>query len=169
MAMARQMLTVGTAVITVAFAWQLSAAPAAIADCRTLADPAARLACYDGVAGRTNAAEPQAAPISPTPPSVSVTESPPARSNNIPPAQASTPRSDSKPRSDFDSRVTAVIPQRHGYYRFMLEDGSAYLTTAVATPLAVGDAVHVRRTFVGTTYIDAEGRDPISVRLARPQ
>ncbi|WP_442678650.1 hypothetical protein ACSBM8_14195 [Sphingomonas sp. ASY06-1R] len=78
-------------------------------------------------------------------------------------------RDDLKRRSNFDSRIAAVVPQRHGYYRLVLEDGSAYLTTSVAPPVPVGAAVHIRRTFAGTTYLDTAGRDPIAIRLARAQ
>ncbi len=62
-----------------------------------------------------------------------------------------------------------MIPLRHGYYRLVLEDGSAYFTTAVAPPPSVGADVHIRRTFVGTTYLDTADRDPISVKPARLQ
>jgi hypothetical protein len=146
------------------------AAPRTMADCRALSDPAARLSCYDTIgveapvplpAPAPYAAAP-ARPADPAPPSATVAASP-ARDT------ARAQRDDLKRRSNFDSRIAAVVPQRHGYYRLVLEDGSAYLTTSVAPPVPVGAAVHIRRTFAGTTYLDTAGRDPIAIRLAREQ
>jgi len=141
-----------------------AAAPQAFADCRALTDSAARLTCYDSLNG-------QALPIAPsttqqTAPAVRNEATPPA-SGYPPPVPA--PASKAARRSDFDSRISSVTPLRHGYYRLVLEDGSAYFTTSVAPPPAVGAEVHIRRTFAGTTYLDTKGRDPIAIRTARQQ
>ena len=145
-----------------------SAAPRTMADCRALSDPAARLSCYDTI----GAEAPLPAPAPSAAVSSSVAEpSAPSAPVAAPPARTATqaPNSDLKRRSDFDSRIAAVVPQRHGYYRLVLDDGSAYLTTSVAPPVPVGAAVHIRRTVIGTTYLDTPGRDPIAIRLARQQ
>jgi len=145
----------------------LHAAPSA-QDCRALADPTARLACYDALAAGTPApgATPPA-PAQPIPPAHAPIAAPsPAY---VPPAPTRTVARDGAHGSTFDSRLVKVVPQRHGYYRLELEDGSAYLTTAVAPAPPAGVAVHVRRTFVGTTYIDTAGWDPIAVKLTKRQ
>jgi len=143
-----------------------SAATRSIEDCRALADPSARLACYDELAGRSPAT--QAGPPAAVAPSFGTRTAPAVQAAPAPQA-AKAPVEDLKHRPDFDSRLAAVVPLRHGYYRLELEDGTAYETTAVAPPPQAGEAVHIRRTFVGTTYLDSEGRSPIAIRLARRQ
>ena len=138
-----------------------TAAPQAFADCRVLTDAAARLACYDALNAQASPTATQ--PIAPAAQSQAM---PPA-SGYAPPMPA--PASKPARRSDFDSRIASVTPLRHGYYRLVLEEGSAYFTTSVAPPPAVGAEVHIRRTFAGTTYLDTKGRDPIAIRLARGQ
>jgi hypothetical protein len=146
-----------------------SAAPRSIEDCRALTDPSARLACYDELAGRPPAAA-QAEPPAAAAPAVTKHATPSSPVQATPAPQASkAPVENLKHRPDFDSRLAAVVPLRHGYYRLELEDGTAYETTAVAPPPQAGEAVHIRRTFVGTTYLDTPGRSPIAIRLARRQ
>jgi len=148
-----------------------SAATRSMEDCRALADPSARLACYDELAGGTPAAT-QARPPAAAAPSFGTrgTSAPAPATQAMPaPQAAKAPVEDLKHRPDFDSHLVAVVPLRHGYYRLELEDGSAYETTAVAPPPQAGEAVHIRRTFVGTTYLDTKGRSPIAIRLARRQ
>ncbi|WP_253201200.1 hypothetical protein [Sphingomonas quercus] len=70
-------------------------------------------------------------------------------------------------RADYDTEIATVTPLRHGYYRLQLADGTAYNTTVVAAPPAVGDAVHVRRSPLGTTFFDMAGRSPFAVKPAR--
>jgi hypothetical protein len=148
-----------------------SAATRSMEDCRALADPSARLACYDELAGRTPAAT-QEDPPATAAPSFGTRSTPapaPAILATPAPQAAKAPVEDLKHRPDFDSRLAAVVPLRHGYYRLELEDGTAYETTTVAPPPQAGEAVHIRRTFVGTTYLDTKGRSPIAIRLARRQ
>ncbi|WP_420139865.1 hypothetical protein [Sphingomonas sp.] len=147
-----------------------SAAPRTMAECRALSDPPTRLRCYDMIGGEAPSPGPAPAPYVPAP-TRSTDSAQPAAPIMTRPAHdtARAQREDLKRRSNFDSRIAAVVPQRHGYYRLVLEDGSAYLTTSVAPPVPVGAAVHIRRTFAGTTYLDTAGRDPIAIRLAREQ
>jgi hypothetical protein len=144
----------------------LLAAPA-LTDCRAVADRDARLACYDALPSGAPAAAQTAAPT-PAPMAASPSPSAPAPMAAAPAATPSAvAASDTARRSNFDSHLVAVVPQRHGYYRLELEDGSAYLTTSVGPPPPVGAEVHIRRTFVGTTYLDLAGWDPIAIRLTK--
>ena len=126
--------------------------------CARVDDPAARLACYDRAAGRV-AAEGAPAPV-PTPPAAR-----PAPSRAV----AESPREALRKRGAFDSTLTSVTPLRHGYYRLELADGSAYDTAVVAPPPPVGAAVHVRKSPLGTTFFDMDGRAPFTVKLSRRQ
>jgi hypothetical protein len=144
----------------------LLAAPA-LTDCRALADRDARLACYDALPSSAPAnAPPAASTPAPMAASPSVSPSSPVAATPAP-TPAPVAAADTERRSNFDSHLIAVVPQRHGYYRLELEDGSAYLTTSVGPPPPVGAEVHVRRTFVGTTYLDLAGWDPIAIKLTK--
>lgn len=133
-------------------------AQAAEDDCARIDDPSARLACYDRQSGRaTQDSQPMPVPAPPTAPSAASTNNYQDRRDAL------------KSRTDFDSRLKAAIPLRHGYYRLELEDGTAYDTTTVAPPPHAGAMVHVRRTPFGTTFFDMEGRKPFTVRLSRRQ
>ena len=172
--MKRQICTVALGFASVLLATETEAAPRSMDECRTLSDPTARLACYDEVAGVAPAAQAPAPAVQPpgpaAQPSFQSRATPPvAQQQAAAPARTQAAPAELKKRSDFDSRLTAVVPLRHGYYRLELEDGTAYETTAVAPPPAAGEAVHIRRTFVGTTYLDMKGRSPIAIRLARVQ
>ncbi|MFB9051104.1 hypothetical protein ACFFV8_20600 [Sphingobium indicum] len=132
--------------------------------CARLDDPSERLACYDRRSGRAAAdSRPIPLPASPAPARVA--------------GAAAAAEGDSyqdrrdvlKSRTDFDSRLKAAVPLRHGYYRLELEDGTAYDMTTVGPPPPVGAMVHVRRTPFGTTFFDMEGRKPFTVRLSRRQ
>ena len=71
-------------------------------------------------------------------------------------------------RADPTGRVTAITPLRYGLYRIQLDDGRQFdMTSDVSAPPAVGDAVSLRRTLMGTTFLDIRGRSPITVRLLR--
>jgi hypothetical protein len=146
-----------------------SAAPRSMEDCRALSDASARLACYDELAGRTPPATQAVPPAAPVPSFGKPAAPTPTAQTKPAPQVSSAPVEDLKHRPDFDSRLAAVVPLRHGYYRLELEDGTAYETTAVAPPPAAGEAVHIRRTFFGTIYLDTKGRSPIAIRLARRQ
>ena len=130
--------------------------------CASIDDPSNRLACYDARSGR--AVQSGAAPAPrPAPSSAPPATSPALSNTNLDQREAL------KSLTDFDSRLKAVVPLRHGYYRLELADGTSYDTTTVAPPPTVGDLIHVRRTPFGTTFFDIEGRKPFTVRLSRRQ
>ncbi len=126
-------------------------------ECRSIADPAARLACYD------EREAPRPAARIPTAPTAAAR---PARQPV--PTTAGTSRADSV-RADAEGRVVAVARRRYGLFRLTLDDGRAYdTTTNTQAPPAVGAAIRLRRTPLGTTFLDTRGRDPITVRRVRP-
>jgi hypothetical protein len=139
-----------------------------VKECRAIADAGERLACYDARAGHksgTDAAVP--APVSPSdeerPHRVAVTT---PTVHHVP---ARSRADDLKHRDEFDSRITSVEPLPHGYARIGLADGTRYDTTQIVARPRTGEAVHYRRTFLGTMFLDLPGRAPITVRLARQQ
>jgi hypothetical protein len=136
--------------------------------CRSIGDPAARLACYDRAMGagasanspvsavtREDKAPEAAAPPLATRSKQSLQEVGDRRQDQATPAKA--------------GRIAVVSPIRHGYYRLELDDGTAYETTVTGTPPPAGASVQIRRTFLGTTFFDIKGWSPVSVRLARPR
>lgn len=135
-------------------------------DCRAIADPAARLACYDA----RDAGQP-AAPARPVPseqPVPSIAPAAPAPVLAPVPAPSAPASTATTVRADPEGRIVAVAPLRYGLFRLTLDDGRAFdTTTNTQAPPAVGTAVRLRRTPLGTTFIDVAGRDPITVRLAR--
>jgi len=149
-------------------ALRAGAAAPSLEDCRSIADAAARLACYDAAANRNAASSPSVDAGANRRASRATAE--PAGERTV--SVASTPehtREELKQRSGFQSRLVSVAPLRHGYFRLGLEDGTAYDTTIVASPPPEGVAVRIRRTLVGTTYLDIKGWSPIPVRLSRRQ
>jgi hypothetical protein len=145
----------------------LLAATAAIAtpqnqDCRAITDPAARLACYDS-RDRSAASAAPAAGV----PAAAPSYAPPAAVAARPP-EAREMSNAEVIRSNPNGRVASVQPLKYGLYRLTLADGRV-LETATNTqrPPEVGTAVGLRRTLIGTTFLDAPGRDPITVRLVR--
>ena len=126
--------------------------------CARVDDPSERLACYDRRSGRARQ-DSRPIPVPASPAAISA-----AAINNH-----QDRRDALKNRTDFDSRLKAAIPLRHGYYRLELEDGTAYDMTTVAPPPQTSTAIHVRRTPFGTTFFDMEGRKPFTVRLSRRQ
>ena len=137
-------------------------------DCRAIADPAARLACYDSRAALPSAATPPSVPApSYAPPPAAVP--PPA---STAPAPVPPPRgasSASVVRADPTGRVVSVTPLRYGLFRVALDDGRSFDTaTNTDPPPPVGASVRLRRTpLLGTTFLDVPGRNPITVRLVR--
>lgn len=133
--------------------------------CRTIADSAARLACYDAL----ERAEP-AAPLATAP--AAVPDAAPRAA--IPPAPvpvAAPPASTSSADISRDAptgRIATVTRQRYGLYRLTLDDGRTFDTaTDRAAPPAAGTTVRLRRSVIGTTFLDAPGQSPITVRLVR--
>jgi hypothetical protein len=140
-----------------------SAAPSSTEQCRNIADPAARLACYDraadeGTAGKQgrSAERPAAAPA-PSPSSPTTASEPPRAA---PPTRATE-------KAPVNGQIVAVRPLRHGYFALELDNGAIYETTVVGTPPPVGAEVHIRRTLLGTTFFDIKGWSPITVRPSR--
>lgn len=165
--MIRAMVAMGA--LTSLAAAALSAPPSPLETCRSIADPAARLACYDRAAGQTPAPVAPADTAVPAPSTAEPAPRAPTFSQHQP-SRPSTGRNERREaQSDVDSRIAAVSPVRHGYYRLELADGTAYETTVTGAPPPVGAEVHIRRTFLGTTFFDIPGRSPVSVRPAREQ
>jgi len=130
--------------------------------CRSIADPAERLACYDratdqeaGKEARSRQAPPQVPASVPAAP-VATPEPPRAAAVTRTPDQAAT-----------GGQIVAVRPLRHGYFALELDNGAVYETTVVGTPPPVGADVHIRRTLFGTTFFDIKGWSPITVRPSR--
>lgn len=130
--------------------------------CASIDDPSARLACYDARSGRAAQSGAAHAPF-PVPSSTAPMTSPTLSNADLDQRQAL------KSRTDFGSRLKTVVPLRHGYFRLELADGTSYDTTTVAPPPIVGDLIHVRRTPLGTSFFDIDGRKPFTVRLSRRQ
>jgi hypothetical protein len=124
--------------------------------CNKIVDAAARLACYDARHGAP--AAPAGSFASPAPATAVAT--PPIRSSRR-------ARSAQHAPLQLDSRVVAVRPALHGYWLVTLADGRSYETTQSVDAPEVGQAVHLRHTFLGTTFIDIHGRPPITVRLVQ--
>ena len=129
----------------------LAAAATAAQDpeCRAIADPVARLTCYD-LRDRKS-----------LPPSAG--EAPMA----VPPSAA--PRPAPAPSSgDAAGRIASVAPLKYGLFRLTLDDGRMFDTaTNKDAPPAVGASVTLRRSFIGTTFLDVPGRSPLTVRRVR--
>ena len=146
----------------------LSSAPPAQA-CRTITESAVRLACYDA----QERAEPAARPTAPlaTAPAAVPDVAPPAAISSAPVPVATLPASTSSAdiiRDAPTGRIAAVTRQRYGLYRLTLDDGRTFDTaTDRATPPAAGTTVRLRRSVIGTTFLDAPGQSPITVRLVR--
>lgn len=133
------------------------AAPPPAQDCRAIADPAARLACYDTRESAPTPPAPVAAPAY-APSAAAPVFAPPAPSVS----------SASIVRAAPSGRVTTVAPLRYGLFRVTLDDGRVFDTaTSTDAPPAAGMAVKLRRSVIGTTFLDMPGRSPITVRLVR--
>lgn len=143
-----------------------SAAPVATEQCRSIADPAERLACYDHAAdqeaggklrgGSQDSATKQVESSFPSPRPAPE----PARA-----AVRATPAN----TAGADGDIVAVRALRHGYFALELENGAVYETTVIGAPPPVGAEVHIRHTLLGTTFFDIRGWSPITVRQSRPR
>ena len=156
-----------SAVIAAATVFLASAASAETSRgeaCRSIADPAARLACYDRAMG-TGAANSRASAVT------TEDKAPEAAARPLatPSVREANARREDQARPTRAGRIAAVSPIRHGYYRLELDDGRAYETTVTGAPPPAGASVQIRRTFLGTTFFDIKGWSPVSVRLARPR
>ena len=127
-------------------------------DCRAIADPARRLACYDA-----RDANPVQPPVASGPASPDRAQSQPSRSAAAAPAPASAA---GDPNRTFDSRIVGASLLRNGLYRIRLADGSEWTTGVIGQRPKIGEKVHHRRTFIGTHYFDTEDGRPLTVRPA---
>jgi len=127
-------------------------------DCRTVSDPAARLACYDARDAASSAAP---APAAEPPLAMPSTATPR-------PAALPAPAPAASVRADPSGRVVGVAPLKYGLFRLTLDDGRMFDTaTNTDAPPAVGASVTLRRSFIGTTFLDVPGRSPLTVRRVR--
>ncbi|MBO9670431.1 MAG: hypothetical protein J7485_07935 [Sphingobium sp.] len=143
---------------------------APLQDCRAIADPRDRLACYDARDGTAVPSSPPSPPASA--PTVPV---PPVAIGTAPAAQRAPAPAPTRPATDAEivratptGQVASITPLSHGLYRIQLDDGRQFDTTSnVSAPPQVGEAVSLRRTAIGTTFMNVRGRSPITVRLLR--
>lgn len=126
-------------------------------DCRAVADPARRLACYDA-----REANPTQPPVASSPSAPERAQPERTRSASATPAPATT-----DPNRTFDSQIAGASLLRNGLYRIRLADGSEWTTSITGQRPKVGEKIHHRRTFIGTHYFDTETGRPLTVRPAR--
>lgn len=133
------------------------AQPPEMARCAAIADPSARLACYDAMVARPatvpNAAEP--------PPAV-------ATSPAVSPRTARAPRPrEAPPSAIVDGRIQAIAPIGNDLFRIELSDGSVWRTgEQSAVRPSVGETVRIRRAMLAY-YASIAGRAAIGVRPER--
>jgi hypothetical protein len=139
--------------------------PAQAQDCRSIADPSQRLACYDRQQGAPAAAPaapataPAAEPAQPEPNRTGLRE---AKAPKVKAPEANTPK------SGFSSTVASISPLSFGLYELQLADGSVWsTTTSSGRRPVVGDRVTYRRSMLGAHYFDIKGQRPVSVRRER--
>ncbi|WCM26038.1 hypothetical protein NDN01_18765 [Sphingomonas sp. QA11] len=132
-----------------------SAVPGQAQDCRSIADPARRLACYDQQQGAPAATPaPAAGPARPEPDHAALRE-----------AKAPEPAA---LKSGFRSTIAGISPKSFGLYELRLADGSVWSTTTSGGERpAVGDAVTYRRSMLGAHFFDIKGRRSVTVRRER--
>lgn len=137
-----------------------------MAGCSAIAAPAARLSCYDALAGHGAPQAPAAAKPAPRP-------APAARSAthtfSIRAAPAPSSYETLRKRSNFDSVALEIEPLPHGLLRLHLADGTAYDTSMEGAHIAKGETLHIRRSPLGTTFVDLPAQQPIPVRLVRQE
>jgi hypothetical protein len=132
-----------------------AAAVSPVQDCRAISNAADRLACYDA---RDAAPRPPAAKPVPAAPTTAEPLPPPAPSAS----------SAAIVRADPSGRIVSVKRLRYGLSRLTLDDGRVFDTaTNTDAPPAVGTSVRLRRSVLGTTFLDSPGRSPLTVRLVR--
>ena len=135
-------------------------------DCRAIADQSSRLACYDAREASPLSTEPPVAAVTTPRAAPSAPALPVAAAAPVP--AAASPSAATLVRADPTGKITSVVPLRHGLFRLTLDDGRAFDTASnIAAPPVVGASVTLRRTLIGTTFLDAPGRSPMAVRYAR--
>jgi hypothetical protein len=140
-----------------------SAAAQQAEDCRAIADPARRLACYDA----REAAPAQQPAGTPTYIPERAPAGPARNTGGIAvPARAPAP-ANVDPNRTFDSQIAGASLLRNGLYRIRLADGSEWTTAVIGQRPKIGEKIHHRRTFIGTHYFDTENGRPLTVRPER--
>ena len=130
--------------------------PAQAQDCRSIADPGLRLACYDRQQGGPSSAP---APVA--------VEAPRAEPNRTALPEAPAPKAPER-KSGFSSTITGIAPLSFGLYELRLADGSVWsTTTSSGRRPVVGDAVTYRRSMLGAHYFDIKGQRSVTVRRER--
>lgn len=138
----------------------VAAVPAQAQDCRSIADPTQRLACYDRQQGvpaevPAPAAEP-AQPVNRT----GLREAKPPK----PPKAAKAAQA----KSGFTSTIVGISPLNFGLFELRLADGSVWsTTTSSGRRPVVGDVVSYRRSMLGAHFFDIKGQGPVTVRRER--
>lgn len=132
-----------------------------MAGCSTIATPSARLACYDALAGHPA----EKAPAAPAPARhAAPAKRPAAQAVSAPVTSYAALRK----RSNFNAVAQQVEPLPHGLFRLHLADGTAYDTSMEGAHIAEGATLHIRRSPLGTTFVDLPSQPPIPVHLVRP-
>jgi hypothetical protein len=137
-----------------------------MAGCSAIAAPAARLACYDALA---NHAAPQAPSATGPAPRPAPAARPVAHAFPARPTAAPSSYEALRKRSNFASVALEVEPLPHGLFRLHLADGTAYDTSMEGAHIAKGETLHIRRSPLGTTFVDLPAQQPIPVRLVRQE
>ena len=133
------------------------AMPAQAQDCRSIADPTQRLACYDQQQGAASA--PAADPAQPEPNRTGLRE---------PKAPKPPKVAEAKAKSGFSSTIVGISPLSFGLFELRLADGSVWsTTTSSGRRPVVGDAITYRRSMLGAHFFDIKGQGPVTVRRER--
>jgi len=135
------------------------AMPAQAQDCRSIADPGLRLACYDRQQGAPSSA--------PAPAPAPMAEPPRTEPNRTAMREVPAPKAPER-KSGFSSTITGIAPLSFGLYELRLADGSVWsTTTSSGRRPVVGDAVTYRRSMLGAHYFDIKGQRSVTVRRER--
>ncbi len=130
------------------------AVPAQAQDCRSIADPTQRLACYDRQQG-----VPASAPAEPAQP---------VNRTGLREAKAPKPPKAAEKKSGFSSTIVGISPMNFGLFELRLADGSVWsTTTSSGRRPVVGDVVSYRRSMLGAHFFDIKGQGPVTVRRER--
>lgn len=133
------------------------AVPAQAQDCRSIADPNQRLACYDRQQGA-----PAEAPV----PAVEPAQ--PVNRTGLREAKPPKPPKTAEKKSGFRSTIVGISPMNFGLFELRLADGSVWsTTTSSGRRPVVGDVVSYRRSMLGAHFFDIKGQGPVTVRRER--
>ena len=121
--------------------------------CSAIADPRARLACYDAKNGAPSA--PAGSPA---------VQAEPVLRGTLPGVRPEARALAQAAPLGNTGRVASVRPAPHAQWLIILADGRSFETTQTVDPPLVGDEIHFRKSLVGTKFLDIRGRQPITVR-----